>query len=148
MQLQIITPEKIIYDGAIDKIVVNTADGEIGILPNHVNLFTKVLPGEVTLKSGSKNQFMAITGGFLQVARDEKNQETVTILADYAVRAEEIEINKALAAQKRAEDILKKKESGIAAQDLAAAQGDLRRAILELKVAKRRHRSSNIPPQN
>jgi len=117
--------------------VVTTASGEIAVLPHHVNLFTKVEPGEMTIKIGGKDQFLAITGGFLEVSNNK-----ITLLADYAVRADEIEVGKALEAQKRAEEILKKKESGISAQDLAAAQGDLRRAILELKVANRRHHSS------
>lgn len=140
MQLEIVTPEKIIYTGDVDELIVNTSDGEIGILPHHVNLMSKLLPGELTLKISNKTQYMAITGGFLEVANNK-----ITIIADYAVRADEIEVNKALAAQKRAEEILKKKESGIAAQDLAAAQGDLRRAILELKVAHRRHRGGPTP---
>lgn len=137
MQLEIVTPEKIIYTGDVDEIVVNTADGEIAVLPHHVNLFTKVLPGELTIKIGSKNQLLAITGGFLEVSKNK-----ITLLADYAVRADEIDVEKALAAQKRAEEILKRKESGITEQDFAAAQGDLRRAILELKIAKRHHRST------
>jgi F-type H+-transporting ATPase subunit epsilon len=137
MHLEIVTPEKIIYKGDIDEIVVNTADGEIAILPHHVNLFTKILPGELTIKIGGKEQFLAMTGGFLEISNNK-----ITILADYAVRAEEIEIEKAIEAQKRAEAVLKKKEEGISEQDFAAAQGDLRRAILELHVAKRRHRST------
>ena len=137
MQLEIVTPETIIYQGDIDELVVNTADGEIAILPQHVNLFTKILPGEVTIKIGGKDQFLAITGGFLEVSENK-----ISILADYAVRAEEIEVEQALAAQKRAEEILKKKEEGISEQDFATAQGDLRRAILELHVAKRRHRNA------
>ncbi len=137
MQLEIVTPEKIIYQGDVDEIVINTADGEIAVLPMHVNLFTKVLPGELTIKIGGKEQFMAITGGFLEV-----NNNKISLLADYAVRAEEIEVEKALEAQKRAEDVLKKKAEGLSEKDFATAQGDLRRAILELHVAKRRHRSS------
>ena len=137
MQLEIVTPEKIIYTGDVDEIIVNTADGEIAVLPHHVNLFTKVLPGELIIKVGGKSQFLAITGGFLEVSSNK-----ITLLADYAVRADEIEVEKALAAQKRAEEILKKKESGITEHDFAAAQGDLRKAILELKVARRRHHTS------
>lgn len=140
MTLEIVTPEKVIYKGDIDELLVNTADGVIAILPHHVNLFTKVLPGEVTMKISDKEQFLAITGGFLEVV-DNK----VSILADYAVRAEEIEIDKALAAQKRAEEILKKKDSGIDARDYATAQAELRKAILELHVANRRHHRT---PQN
>ena len=137
MQLEIVTPEKIIYQGEVDEIIVNTADGEIAILPHHVNLFTKVLPGELTIKIDGKEQFLAITGGFLEV-----NSNKISLLADYAVRAEEIEVEKALAAQKRAEEILKKKAEGISEQDFATAQADLRKAILELHVSKRKHRSS------
>ena len=136
MQLEIITPEKIIYQGDIDGLVINTADGEIAILPHHINLFSKIIPGEVTIKINNKEQFMAITGGFLEVSNNK-----VSILADYAVRAEEIEVEKAIAAQKRAEEIIKKQKEGISEQDFAAAQGDLRRAILELNIAKRRHHS-------
>jgi F-type H+-transporting ATPase subunit epsilon len=143
MQLEIVTPEKIIYTGDVDEIVINTADGEIAVLPHHVNLMTKVLPGEMTLKIGNKTQHMAITGGFLEISNNK-----ITLLADYAVEAEEIQVSKALEAQKRAEDVLKRKESGLNAQDLANAQAELTKAILELKVAKRRHRSSNIPPQS
>jgi len=137
MQLEIVTPEKIIYQGEVDEVIVNTADGEIGILPHHVNLFTKVLPGEMTIKIGGKEQFLAITGGFLEVSNNK-----ISLLADYAVRAEEIEVEKAIAAQKRAEEVLKKKEEGLSEKDFASAQGDLRRALLELHVAKRRHRST------
>lgn len=133
MQLEIITPEIITYKGNVDEIIVNTADGQIGILPHHVNLFTKVMPGEVTLKIGGKEQFLAITGGFLEVSNNK-----VTILADYAVHAEEIDVEKALAAQKRAEEILKKKKEGISEQDFALAQGELSKAILELHIANRR----------
>ena len=147
MQLEIVTPEKIIYSGEIDEITINTADGEIGILPHHVNLFTKVLPGELRIKIGGKQQYLAITGGFLEVVND-KNETKISILADYAVRAEEIEVEKAIAAQKRAEEILKKKEEGISEQDFATAQGELRKAILQLHVAKRRHRSGNLPSQS
>lgn len=137
MQLEIITPEKITYDGEINELNVTTATGVITILPHHVNLLTKVLPGEVTVKVNGKNQYLAITGGFLEV----KNNK-ISILADHAVRAEEIEINQALAAQKRAEDILKKKEEGISERDFAEAQGALRKALLEIHVAKRRHHTT------
>ncbi len=140
MQLEIVTPEKVIYSGEVDEIIVNTADGEIAVLPQHVNLLTKVLPGEMTIKIGVKEQFLAITGGFLEV-----NNNKISLLADYAVRAEEIEVEKALAAQKRAEEIIKNKAEGISERDFATAQGDLRRALLELHVAKRRHHSSGGP---
>jgi F-type H+-transporting ATPase subunit epsilon len=140
MDLEIVTPEKTIFKDTIDEIALNTADGEIAILPNHVNLFTKVMPGEVAIKyDKNKELFMAITGGFLEISNNK-----VTLLADYAVRAEEIEVEKAVEAQKRAEAILKKAKEDINDIDFATAQGELRKAILELHVAKRKHRSTPI----
>lgn len=137
MDLEIVTPEKTIFKETIDEITLTTADGEITVMPNHVNLFTKIMPGEVTIKFNKKELFMAITGGFLEISNNK-----VTLLADYAVRAEEIEIEKAVEAQKRAEAVLKKAKEDVDERDFAEAQGDLRRAILELHVAKRRRRST------
>lgn len=139
MTLEIVTPEKLIYTGDIDELSVNTSSGQIGILPHHVNLFTKVLPGEVVIKIGGREQFLAITGGFLEV-----KENKVSILADYAVQAEDIKVEKALEAQKRAEEIIRKKDEGISEEDFAIAQADLRRALLELHVSKRRHKSPTI----
>src|SRR6266566_1577467 len=115
MELEIITPEKIIYQGEVDEIYVTTADGAICILPNHINLFTKLIPGELKLKISGKEQYMAITSGFLEV-----NKNKVTILADYAVQADDIDVDKAMEARKHAEEILKKKESRITEQEFAA----------------------------
>lgn len=137
MELEIVTPEKTIFKDTIEEITLNTADGEIGILPGHVNLFTKVMPGEVMIRyGGNKQMFMAITGGFLEVSGSK-----LTLLADYAVRAEEIEIEQAVEAQKRAEAALKKAESDVDSRDYANAQGELHKAILQLHVAKRRHKN-------
>jgi F-type H+-transporting ATPase subunit epsilon len=140
MDLEIVTPEKTIFKDTIEELALNTADGEIAVLPNHVNLFTKVMPGEVAIKFHKKEIFMAITGGFLEVSNNK-----LTLLADYAVRAEDIEIEKAVEAQKRAEGVLKKAKENVDAQDFATAQAELSKAILELRVAKRKHR--NTPQQ-
>ena len=134
MQLDIVTPEKVIFQGEVDEIYVTTADGDIGILPHHINLFTKLVPGELKLKISGKDQYMAITSGFLEV-----NKNKVTILADYAIHAEEIEVEKAMEARKHAEEILKKKESQITEQEFASAEAAFRQAIAELKVASHRH---------
>ena len=137
MQLDVITPEKTIYSGEIDELALNTADGEIAILPHHVNLFTKIMPGEMIIKVNKKDQYLAVTGGFLEVTENK-----VTVLADYAVKADEIEVEKAIAAQKRAEDVIKRKKEGVSERDFANAQADLRRALLELHVANRRRRKA------
>ena len=130
MQLEIVTPEKIIYRGDVDQITVDTADGRISILPHHVNLFSKIKPGELILKVKDQNQALAITGGFIEVSNN-----VVTILADYAVHAEDVDVQKALEAQKRAEELLKKKEGQLSEAEYAELQGALGRAILELRIA-------------
>lgn len=137
MHLEIVTPEKIIYEGDVDQITVMTATGKIAILPHHVNLFTKVTPGELIIKIADKEQYMAITGGFLEVVKNK-----VTLIADYAVHSDDIDVEKAMAAQKRAEELLKKKEENMSEQDFAEARAELSKAILQLHVANRRKRKN------
>lgn len=135
MDLEIVTPEKVIFQGEVNEIYVNTADGPIGIFPHHINLFSKLVPGELKLKISGHDQFMALTSGFLEISNNK-----VTILADYAVPAEEIQVELAMEAKKRAEDILKRKESQISEQDFAIATAELAKAITELRVANHRRK--------
>ncbi len=137
MHLEIVTPEKIIYEGDVDQITVVTETGKISILPHHVNLFTKVTPGELILRIANKEQYMAITGGFLEVANNK-----VTLIADYAVHSDDIDVERAMAAQKRAEELLKKKEENLSEQDFAEARAELSKAILQLHIANRRKRKN------
>ena len=130
--LEIITPEKVVYKDEVDEIVAPTINGEIAILPNHVNLLTQVNPGELIIKKESTNQSLAITGGFLEVA-DNK----ISILANYAIKAQDIQIAAATEAKKRAEKIMQEKTTG---NDFKVAQGELIKAILELRVATKHKR--------
>jgi len=139
MQLKILTPEKVAYDGEADELIVPTVLGEIAILPHHVDLLTQLSEGEMTIKTKNKTLHIAATGGFLQI-----NKDTVTLLADYAVQSEEINAQKALEAQKRAEEILKKKSEDVSETDLALAQSEMRRALMELKVVRRRRGNRTV----
>lgn len=132
LYLEIITPQKIVFKDDVDEVIAPTTSGEITILPNHISILTQIADGELGIKKGSSQHFLAITGGFLEV-----NKNKVTVLADYAVRSEDIEIAKAQEAQKRAEKAMSEK---ISEKDFALAQSQFRRAILELKVAHRRKR--------
>jgi len=137
MQLQIITPEKKVLEQEIDELIAPTTSGEIAILPNHVDLLTQIAPGELTIKIKDKEQHLAITGGFLHIV-----DGAITVLSDYAVKSEEIDAKKALEAQRRAEEILKRKADGLSDLEIATAQSALRRAIAELKVANKRRRTT------
>lgn len=127
--LEIITPEKVILKDEVDEVVVPTMAGEIGILPNHAELLTKVKPGELIIKKNGKYQAFAIMGGFLEVIDNH-----VSILADYAVRAEDIEIAKVQEAQERAKQKMKQKDTE---KDFRVAEAELRKSLLELKVARK-----------
>lgn len=135
LHLEIVTPTGVAYKDDVDEITVPTQNGYIGILPHHIPLLTQVTSGELRVKKGSSSQFLAITGGFLEVANNK-----VTILADYAVRSEDVEVAKAESAKKRAEQLLKEK---LSERDFVKVEAELRRSLLELKVAKRRR--STLP---
>ena len=130
--LKLVTPTATILSEEVDEITLPTVNGEITILPGHVDLLTKIVVGEMVIKKGSKTQDFAVFGGFLEVS---KNQ--VNILADYAVRAEDIEIGKAKEAQERAQRAMKEK---VSEKDFRIADAELRKALLELKVATKHKR--------
>lgn len=132
LNLTITTPEKKVLDETVDEIVVPTTAGEIAILTNHVDLLTAIKPGEITIKKANKTSHFGITGGFLEVSSN-----NVSILADYAVRAKDIEIAKAEQAKERAEKAMKEK---VSQRDFAEAEAQLRRSLMELEIGKRRRR--------
>lgn len=130
--LEIITPIKILLKEEVDEITLTTVNGEISILPNHIDLVTKITPGEMIIKKNNKTDLFAITGGFLEVAKNH-----VSILADYAIHAQDIEISKVEEAKQRAEKAMKDKTSEKEYQEI---QTEIRRTALELKVA-RKHKA-------
>ncbi|MBI2032507.1 MAG: ATP synthase F1 subunit epsilon [Candidatus Levybacteria bacterium] len=134
LTINILTPQSQIYSGEADEVIVPTVTGEIGVLPNHVSLLTQILPGELRIKTGEKTQYFAIMGGYLEVANN-----LVNVLGDYAVRAEDIEVAKAEQAKARAE---KAKNEKVSLEDFATIESELRKSLLELKVANRRRRPS------
>ncbi|MCL4354096.1 ATP synthase F1 subunit epsilon [Patescibacteria group bacterium] len=133
LHLEVITPEKIVYKEEVDEVIIPTENGQIAILPNHVGLVTRVTPGEMIVKSGKNEHLMAITGGFLEVV-DNK----VSILAEYAIRAEDVEVAKAQEAQKRAENKIKEKATE---HDFRVAEAELQKALLQLRVATKKKRT-------
>lgn len=129
--LDIITPEKVIFSGKVNMVVVPGTEGVIGVLPQHIPLFSKLEAGELKItREGKKTAYMALAGGFIQVEPDQ-----VTILADTAERAESINEAKAIEAKKKAESLLSKKISDI---DFVKAEASLRKALAELKVVRKR----------
>lgn len=129
--LEILSPEGEVYKDEVDEAILPTIEGEITILPNHASIFTKLSDGEIIIKKDGKKYYIAITGGFIEV-----NKNKVNVLADYAVRSEEIESKKAEEAKKKAEELIRQKEK-INEVDFALAEKDLRKSILELKISEK-----------
>ncbi len=126
----VVSPEKIVYEDAAEEVIAPTENGQIAILPHHVPLLTTLTEGEVVIKKGGKDTYIAITGGFLDVSKGK-----ATILADYAIESDDIQVVKAQAAKERAEKLLEEKVGNF---DFAEIEAQLRRSLLELKIGQKR----------
>src|SRR3990167_1436989 len=131
LHLKIVTPEKLIFDEEVSQVNVSTDLGQIGILPNHANLMAKAVPGELVIKIGSKEDSLAIGGGFLQVA-----DNILTVMTDLAVNEEDIDEKAVEEAKKRAEVAL---EQTLSDEEYAETLAILEKSLAQLRV-KRRHR--------
>jgi F-type H+-transporting ATPase subunit epsilon len=133
LQLEIVTPEKLAYQGEVDSVQLPGSEGELGVLPHHAPLVSTLGRGELRLRKGGEDEFFAIVGGFLQVLPDK-----VVVMAETADMASEIDLERAQEARRKAEQAL---ESGfVEGADLAAARAALQTALLRIRVAERRHR--------
>ena len=131
LSVEIVTGERVVYtEEDVDMVVAPGVDGVLGILPRHAPLITLLSSGELRIKKGAQEQSLVVFGGFLEVT-----PEKVTVLADTAERAEEIDAEQAEAARRRAEEAKARRASG---EDLAAAEQALRRAAVRLRVSQRR----------
>ena len=100
IRLEIVTGEHEVYSDDVDSVVAPGIDGEMGILPKHAALMTVLQPGELRVTKGGQEVLMAVSGGFLEVL-----PHKITILADTAERAEEIDEARAEKARQRAQDV-------------------------------------------
>jgi F-type H+-transporting ATPase subunit epsilon len=133
LTVEIVTAERIVYSAeGIDEVVAPGSEGEFAVLPQHAAFITTLDAGELRLVRSGESEVMAITGGFFEVRNDR-----VVILADAAERVEEIDIARAEAARRRAEEaLLERRELA----DLVQVEAALRRALARLRVAERRGR--------
>jgi F-type H+-transporting ATPase subunit epsilon len=130
IKLDIVTAEKVIFTDDVDIVIAPGKDGELGILPHHAPLMTTLYPGELVARKAGNEYCLAISGGFLEVRPDR-----VIVLADAAERAEEIDVARAEAARKRAQEQLAHPGSS---EESTRAEAALRRALARLDVAERR----------
>ena len=139
LSVEIITAEEIVQtEENLDVLIVPGSEGQLAILPRHAPLMTTLDYGELIFRRGTNETSFEIGGGFLEVHSDK-----VTVLADVAENADEIDAERAEEARKRAEDRLQNPNTDQTSVDLARAQASLQRALLRLNVVEKRRRRTN-----
>lgn len=132
IHLEVVTPERMVFEAEVDRVEVPGLDGELGILPGHTELVSLLKPaGLLTYHQGNETGEMAISDGFVEV-----NADKVTVLANRASRPEDIDLASALKTKERAEQLLQRAltDSDV---DIIRAGIELDRASMELLLAQR-----------
>jgi F-type H+-transporting ATPase subunit epsilon len=138
---EIVSQDRKVFEGDADIVVLPGTDGEMGILPHHAPLLTTLKIGIIKVRSGGKEEIFTIAGGVAEVQPD-----VVTVLADAAENVQEIDVARAEAARRRAEEILAK---GVPTDSDAylRIEAALRKSNLRLDAVKRYRQASAKPPR-
>jgi F-type H+-transporting ATPase subunit epsilon len=129
--LEIVTPEAKTFSGEVDMVVLPGVEGELGILPMHVPLMTRLLPGEVRIMQGGKETDLVVGTGFVEVS-----QTQVSILTDMAMSDSDIDEAAAEEAVKRAE--ARAQEKDLNSEEVSEIEGAITRSLAQLKFKRRR----------
>ncbi len=129
--VDVVSAEEMIYSGEAEFVVLPGIEGELGIYPRHTPLFTQIRPGAVRIKvpGQAEEEFVFVQGGFLEV-----QPHKVTVLADTAIRAHDLDEVKAIEAKKKAEEAMANKDS---AANMASAQAELSVAMAQLEAIRK-----------
>ncbi len=142
LHVEVVTAERELYNGEANLVSAPGSEGRLGILPRHAALLTTLAPGDLRIELNGAEEPLFVSGGFLEVSDD-----NVTVLADTAEHAEEIDQARAEEARRRAQERLAQAQSNVERAELQAA---LERAIARLRVtelARRRgRRRIEMPP--
>lgn len=130
LKLEIVTPDMKTYSDDVDMVTLPGVDGEMGIYPNHVPLMTQLVTGEIIVRKGGQDFFLAVGDGFVEITGDR-----VAVLTDMAIRSEAIDEAKAEEARKRAETRLAEK---IDDEEMATVSAALAHSVTQLNVKRRR----------
>ncbi len=132
LKFKIVTPESVVYEDEIFQVTIPTMEGEITVLPMHIPIISVLQAGELKIKDKDGEHPIAVAGGFLEV----RGNSEIIILADNAERAGDIDLDRAEAARKRAQEQLEKagKESNV---DFAKLQAVIDREMNRIRVGKK-----------
>lgn len=137
IRLDVVTAERLVLSEDVDIVIAPGIEGQLGILPHHAPLMTLLDAGELIARKGQEEISLAVAGGFLEVGKDR-----VIVLADIAERAEEINVEEAEEARKRAEAALTEKQKP--GFDALAAEAALKASLARLKVAAKRRKKTPL----
>src|SRR4051812_49386857 len=129
LKLEIVTPDALTYSEDVEMVTLPGVEGEMGIFPMHVPLMTQIVPGEIAVRKGGQDFFLAVGEGFVEVTG-----ESVSILTDMAIKAGDIDETKAEEARKRAEDRLREK---LTDEEVASVTAALAHSLAQLQVKRR-----------
>ncbi len=130
MHVNIVSAEQEIFSGTAEQVIAPAKMGEVGIYPRHTQLLTQLKPGEVrVVREGGEEEFYFVSGGMLEV-----QPHVVTVLADTALRARDLDEAKAMEAKAKAEQALEDRQSDV---DYATAEAELAEAIAQLQTIQR-----------
>lgn len=129
MHVDIVSAEHEIFSGTAEMLFAPLATGEVGVLPRHAPLIARMKPGEVRVRTATEELEFYVSGGLLEI-----QPHVVTVLADTAARAKDLDEAAAQAAKQRAEEALKSRQSDI---DYAKAMAELAEAVAQLRAISR-----------
>ncbi len=135
LKLKIVTPERVVYEAAVDSVTLPTTNGELTILKDHIPLVAKLQAGEIRTKVGNDEALLAVSTGFVEV----RPGNEIVILADTADLAEELDLKTIEAAHERAKAMLEEKRS-VDDESFALAAAALERELARYKVALKKRR--------
>ena len=131
-RLEIVTPEGTAYSEDVELVTLPGSEGQLGVLPHHVDLMTRLVPGEMLVRKGGHDEFLAVGAGLVEITGSR-----VSIATDMAIAVASIDEAKAEEARQRAAARLREK---LSSEEVASVNAALARSLAQLRV-KRRHRA-------
>ncbi len=131
LQLEIVTPEATVFSEAVEMVTLPGVEGQMGVLPQHVRLMTKMVPGELIVRQDGQDHFMAVGEGLVEVTNDH-----VSIVTNMAISIENMDEAAAEEARQRA---LARMKERLSSEEIATVSANLARSLAQLR-SRRRHR--------
>jgi F-type H+-transporting ATPase subunit epsilon len=134
LKLKIVTPERLILEELVDQVALPTTEGEITILPDHIPIVIGLTSGDVVAFVGGEHVPMAVSGGFIEVKKDNAGNTLVAVLADFAEHVHELTDEKIEQAKAKAEELRKQMENKEVV-DFEHFTTELERSLTRVKIA-------------